>query len=80
MQTQTEPNDAWHREFPRLAELRDCVPSTGEGTFFHGIPSIIQKSSLRATTIDNSNLTCMLWTNALARFQVEGFEVRCKVS
>ena len=46
MQTQTEPNDAWHREFPRLAELRDCVPSTGEGTFFHGIPSIIQKSSL----------------------------------
>jgi hypothetical protein len=46
MQTQTDPNDAWHRDFSRLAELRDCVPSTGEGTFFHGIPSIIQKSAL----------------------------------
>ena len=41
----SKPIDSWHREFPRIAELRDRLQTT-EGTFFHVIPSIIQKSSL----------------------------------
>jgi hypothetical protein len=41
----SHPIDSWHREFPRIAELRDRLQTT-EGTFFHVIPSIIQKSSL----------------------------------
>lgn len=37
----SDPDDSWHREFPRLAELRDNASSTGPGTFFHSIPTTV---------------------------------------
>lgn len=34
----------WHRDFPRLAELRDAVPSQ-PGTFFYAIPDAVSSDS-----------------------------------
>jgi len=40
------PNDSWHREFSRLAELRDNASSTGPGTFFDPIPATVASNPL----------------------------------
>lgn len=41
-----DPDDNWHREFPRLAELRDNSSSIGPGTFFHSIPATVAANPL----------------------------------
>jgi hypothetical protein len=54
-------DDSWHREFPRLAELRDNASSTEPGTFFHSIPATVASIPLAYEVFQEleSELSCL---------------------